>query len=47
MRCGLSGWPLYRDVILPYALLGKLADSLSRTMERRWLRWHPGYRPGN
>jgi sulfonate transport system permease protein len=99
---GLSGWPLYRDVILPgalpsilvgvrfslglvwvllivaetlsaqagigymtmnareflqtdvvlvgillYALLGKLADILSRTMERRWLRWHPGYRPGN
>jgi sulfonate transport system permease protein len=96
---GLSGWPLYRDVILPgalpsilvgvrfslglvwvllivaetlsaqagigymtmnareflqtdvvlvgillYALLGKLADILSRSMERYWLRWHPGYR---
>jgi sulfonate transport system permease protein len=96
---GLSGWPLYRDVILPgalpsilvgvrfslglvwvllivaetisaqsgigymtmnareflqtdvvlvgillYALLGKLADVLSRGLERYWLRWHPGYR---
>jgi sulfonate transport system permease protein len=96
---GLSGWPLYRDVILPgalpailvgvrfalglvwvllivsetisaqsgigymtmnarefmqtdvvlvgillYALLGKLADVLSRSLERYWLRWHPGYR---
>ncbi len=96
---GLSGWPLYRDVILPgalpsilvgvrfslglvwvllivaetisaqagigymtmnareflqtdivlvgillYALLGKLADALSRALERYWLRWHPGYR---
>jgi len=95
---GLSGWPLYRDVILPgalpsilvgvrfslglvwvllivaetisaqsgigymtmnareflqtdvvlvgillYALLGKLADVLSRTLERFGLRWHPGY----
>lgn len=95
---GLSGWPLYRDVILPgalpsilvgvrfslglvwvllivaetisaqsgigymtmnareflqtdivlvgillYALLGKLADVLSRALERFWLRWHPGY----
>lgn len=95
----LSGWPLYRDVILPgalpsilvgvrfslglvwvllivaetisaqsgigymtmnareflqtdivlvgillYALLGKLADVLSRGLERYWLRWHPGYR---
>ncbi len=95
---GLSGWPLYRDVILPgampsilvgvrfslglvwvllivaetisaqagigymtmnareflqtdvvlvgilmYALLGKLADVLSRSLERYWLRWHPGY----
>jgi sulfonate transport system permease protein len=99
---GLSGWPLYRDVILPgalpsilvgvrfslglvwvllivaetlsaqagigymtmnareflqtdvvlvgillYALLGKLADILSRSMERYWLRWHPGYQQGN
>jgi len=96
---GLSGWPLYRDVILPgalpsilvgvrfslglvwvllivaetiaaqsgigymtmnareflqtdvvlvgillYALLGKLADVLSRSLERYFLRWHPGYR---
>jgi sulfonate transport system permease protein len=96
---GLSGWPLYRDVILPgalpsilvgvrfalglvwvllivsetisaqsgigymtmnareflqtdvvlvgillYALLGKLADVLARTVERHALRWHPGYR---
>jgi len=95
---GLSGWPLYRDVILPgalpailvgvrfslgfmwvilivaetisaqagigymtmnareflqtdvvlvgillYALLGKLADLLSKGLERWWLRWHPGY----
>ncbi|MDY7539083.1 aliphatic sulfonate ABC transporter permease SsuC [Undibacterium sp. 5I1] len=95
---GLSGWPLYRDVILPgalpsilvgvrfslglvwvllivaetisaqagigymtmnareflqtdvvlvgillYALLGKLADVLSRGLEHYWLRWHPGY----
>jgi sulfonate transport system permease protein len=99
---GLSGWPLYRDVILPgalpsilvgvrfslglvwvllivaetisaqagigymtmnareflqtdvvlvgillYALLGKLADAFSRSLERHWLRWHPGYRQGN
>jgi sulfonate transport system permease protein len=99
---GLSGWPLYRDVILPgalpsilvgvrfslglvwvllivaetlsaqagigymtmnareflqtdvvlvgillYALLGKMADILSRSMERYWLRWHPGYQQGN
>ncbi|WP_353153684.1 aliphatic sulfonate ABC transporter permease SsuC [Herminiimonas fonticola] len=96
---GLSGWSLYRDVILPgalpsilvgvrfslglvwvllivaetisaqsgigymtmnareflqtdvvlvgillYALLGKLADVVSRLLERYWLRWHPGYR---
>lgn len=96
---GLSGWPLYRDVILPgslpsilvgvrfslglvwvllivsetisaqsgigymtmnareflqtdvvlvgillYALLGKFADVLARTVERIALRWHPGYR---
>lgn len=96
---GLSGWALYRDVILPgalpsilvgvrfslglvwvllivaetisaqsgigymtmnareflqtdvvlvgillYALLGKLADVVSRLLERYWLRWHPGYR---
>ncbi|WDZ94765.1 aliphatic sulfonate ABC transporter permease SsuC [Herbaspirillum sp. WKF16] len=95
---GLSGWALYRDVILPgalpsilvglrfalglvwvllivaetisaqagigymtmnareflqtdvvlvgillYALLGKLADTAARALERFWLRWHPGY----
>ncbi|WP_413459723.1 aliphatic sulfonate ABC transporter permease SsuC [Herbaspirillum huttiense] len=95
---GLSGWPLYRDVILPgalpsilvglrfalglvwvllivaetisaqagigymtmnareflqtdvvlvgillYALLGKLADTAARALERFFLRWHPGY----
>lgn len=27
-----------------YALLGKLADSLTRLMERRLLRWNPAYR---
>jgi sulfonate transport system permease protein len=97
---GLSGWPLYRHVILPgalpsilvgvrfslglmwvilivaetisaqagigymtmnareflqtdvvlvgillYALLGKLADLLSKGLERTLLRWHPGYQP--
>jgi sulfonate transport system permease protein len=96
---GLSGWPLYRDVIFPgampsilvgvrfalglvwvllivaetisaqsgigymtmnareflqtdvvlvgillYALLGKLADTFSRSLERYFLRWHPGYK---
>jgi len=96
---GLSGWALYRDVILPaalpsilvgvrfalglvwvllivaetisaqagigymtmnareflqtdvvlvgillYALLGKLADLLSRALERHFLRWNPAYR---
>jgi sulfonate transport system permease protein len=95
---GLSGWRLYRDVILPgavssilvgvrfslgfmwvilivaetisastgigymtmnareflqtdvvllgillYAALGKLADLAAKALERRWLRWHPGY----
>ncbi|MFZ6814806.1 aliphatic sulfonate ABC transporter permease SsuC [Undibacterium sp. Rencai35W] len=29
--------------ILLYALLGKLADVLSRALEHYWLRWHPGY----
>jgi sulfonate transport system permease protein len=29
--------------ILLYALLGKLADSFARALERYWLRWHPGY----
>jgi sulfonate transport system permease protein len=31
--------------ILLYALLGKLADVMSRGLERFWLRWHPGYQP--
>ncbi|MBB3996986.1 aliphatic sulfonate ABC transporter permease SsuC [Aureimonas pseudogalii] len=30
--------------ILIYALLGKLADSLVRILERAALSWHPGYR---
>jgi sulfonate transport system permease protein len=30
--------------ILLYALLGKLADSLARWLERTLLRWHPSYR---
>ncbi len=29
--------------ILLYALLGKLADLLAKSLERGWLRWHPGY----
>jgi sulfonate transport system permease protein len=29
--------------ILLYALLGKLADVAAKTLERSWLRWHPGY----
>ncbi|MFZ4527124.1 MAG: aliphatic sulfonate ABC transporter permease SsuC [Undibacterium curvum] len=29
--------------ILLYALLGKLADVLSRALEHYWLRWHPAY----
>jgi sulfonate transport system permease protein len=29
--------------ILLYALLGKLADVLARTLERWWLRWNPAY----
>ena len=29
--------------ILLYALLGKLADVFARSLERFWLRWHPGY----
>lgn len=29
--------------ILLYALLGKLADLFARSLERYWLRWHPGY----
>lgn len=39
---------LQTDVVLVgivlYALLGKLADTLARGLERRWLPWHPGYR---
>jgi sulfonate transport system permease protein len=30
--------------VLVYALLGKLADSLTRAVERRALAWHPAYR---
>jgi sulfonate transport system permease protein len=29
--------------ILLYALLGKLSDVIARLLERRCLRWHPGY----
>lgn len=29
--------------ILLYALLGKLSDVIARLLERRWLKWHPGY----
>ena len=29
--------------ILLYALLGKLADLFAKSLERYWLRWHPGY----
>ncbi len=32
--------------ILLYALLGKLADVFARSLERYWLRWHPGYQGG-
>ncbi|ARP93672.1 aliphatic sulfonate ABC transporter permease SsuC [Bordetella genomosp. 13] len=31
--------------ILLYALLGKLADTTARAMERRLLRWNTGYKP--
>ncbi len=31
--------------ILLYALLGKLADVLARSLERRWLGWHPNFQP--
>ncbi|MDR3003849.1 MAG: aliphatic sulfonate ABC transporter permease SsuC [Acidovorax sp.] len=30
--------------VLLYALLGKAADVLARSLERWWLRWHPSYR---
>jgi sulfonate transport system permease protein len=29
--------------ILLYAILGKLADLFAKSLERFWLRWHPGY----
>lgn len=29
--------------ILLYALLGKLADVFAKSLEKYWLRWHPGY----
>ena len=29
--------------IVLYAVLGKLADSAARLLERWWLRWHPAY----
>jgi sulfonate transport system permease protein len=32
--------------ILIYALLGKLADSVARALERRCLQWHPSFRKG-
>ena len=31
--------------IILYALLGKLADALTRLVERRALAWHPAYQP--
>jgi sulfonate transport system permease protein len=31
--------------ILIYALLGKLADSATVLLERRWLAWHPAFQP--
>jgi sulfonate transport system permease protein len=40
---------LQTDVVLlgviVYALLGKLADSATRLLERRCLAWHPAYQP--
>ena len=30
--------------ILMYAVLGKLADTVARGLERWWLRWHPAHR---
>jgi sulfonate transport system permease protein len=29
--------------ILIYAILGKLADTSTRLLERRWLAWHPAF----
>jgi sulfonate transport system permease protein len=31
--------------IIVYALLGKLADAITRLIERRTLAWHPAYQP--
>jgi len=31
--------------ILIYALLGKLADTATRLLERRWLAWNPAFQP--
>ncbi len=33
--------------VLAYALLGKLADSFTRAIERRALAWHPAYQHGS
>ena len=33
--------------ILIYALLGKLADSLARGLERHFLQWHPAFQTVN
>lgn len=32
--------------IIIYAALGKLADSSTRLLERRWLAWHPAFQRG-
>mgnify|MGYP006976396820 CR=1 FL=1 len=32
--------------IVVYAVLGKLADMLTRRLERRCLAWHPAYQSG-
>lgn len=29
--------------ILMYAILGKLADSVTRALEKKWLKWNPNY----
>ncbi len=33
-------------IIILYAILGKLADIMARTLERICLRWHPAYQTG-
>jgi sulfonate transport system permease protein len=33
--------------ILLYSVLGKLADSFARGLERWLLRWHPAYKPAD